>query len=171
MLRVLKKDGIVGFSYEIDASFDPYSLYFLAQRGEDMVAFLRMVFKSPKNKLPMETALINSNTRVSNVDEVESVELTTFWCKDFLSLEPLARTSFKCLYDKQIKKVYSTKEFGENRIGSIYKKLGLERSKVTEKFYYPTYGRLDDAGHFKPIVWEPYEGDKSRIDFVVNRLK
>ena len=167
----LQEIGIGGFSYEIDKVFDSYSLYFIAEDENEIVSFLRMVFKSPLNKLPIETGYIIDTNAFHVINEHKSVELTTFWCKDFLSLEPLARMSFEYLYKAGIKNVYSTKEVGEKKIGSIYRRLGLKPSDSLKKIYYPTYGRVDKEGSFIPIVWQIYEGDKERINFIAKKFK
>lgn len=168
----LKEDNILGFSEKIDIIFDPFSYYFVSKKDEEILCFVRLVFKTQKNRLPLEYGMIEGKNTKHVIKENNAVELTTFWAKDFYAFEFLSRKAINFLYNMDVVKVYSTKELGERKLRSVYRRLGLIRGNPQmENIYYPDYGRLDRFGFFKPIIWEIFEGSRSRIEFLSNKIR
>jgi hypothetical protein len=167
----VKEEGISGFSEDIDSAYDPFSCYFVSyNNNNDILCFVRIVFKNRGTNLPLESGTIADKDYRHVVNETNSVELTTFWAKDFYAFEQLLRTSIVFLFDQNIQKVYSTKELGEKKLNSVYRRLGLKRNNPPlENIYYQDYGRYIN-GALKPIIWEIYEGERKRLEYLKNKL-
>lgn len=112
-IESLLEEGIIGFSEEIDNIFDPFSYYFVSKVDDEILCFVRIIFKTPKNKLPLEMGTIVGKDYGHTIKEDRFVELTTFWAKDFYAFELLSRKAIEFVYNMGVVKVYSTKELGE----------------------------------------------------------
>ncbi|WP_246052692.1 LBL_2463 family protein [Leptospira semungkisensis] len=154
--------GYVGFSEDFDSYNDPYSTYFFSTSAEgEVLAVLRLIYKSKSNLLPFEWGFIDGEEKRYGHLGRDVADLNSFIFTRTLDSRKASRCLFgyaaKHMLERGVKKAFGMYDVSNSVIRSIYEKYGAIDSPIyNRQIYFPGYGRMVE-NKFYVSFWQVIE--------------
>ncbi|MBF0198599.1 MAG: hypothetical protein HQL32_12855 [Planctomycetes bacterium] len=163
VINALNLFGYLGFSVDIDKSFDDSSIIvYIENQSKKILASARVTFRA-NNKLPFEKGNTTSLTHY-DLKGTKYADINSFVFSSFKALPMLFSALGRLCEQNETKKCFCLCDEENKRIKSLYLKAGFQFSvKYSDPIFFPTFGRKIN-GKLIPTNWKIMEMPKKLIE-------